>query len=86
MVHHKVFKDGALYDTLGALTMPKVKSGISLESELINQIDAIVEASTDLGASRSELIEAILSAFLKANTNPTEKARTILIKHRKGLI
>jgi metal-responsive CopG/Arc/MetJ family transcriptional regulator len=70
----------------GAPSMNKVKVGVSLERELLNQIDAIVQASKDLEASRSGVIEAILSAFFKSAVNHTEKARELLIKHRNGLV
>jgi hypothetical protein len=85
-VFRKVFKGGAPYDTLGAHSMSKVKFGVSLDRELLKKIDAVVEASRDLATCRSEVIEAILSAFLKTNIDPKEKARIILIKHRKALI
>jgi metal-responsive CopG/Arc/MetJ family transcriptional regulator len=64
----------------------KVKVGFSLERELLEKIDAIIEASRYLEPSQSEVVEAILAAFFKSPLNHMEKARELIIKRRKGLL
>jgi metal-responsive CopG/Arc/MetJ family transcriptional regulator len=64
----------------------KVKVGFSLERELLEMIDAIIEASRYLEPSQSEVVEAILAAFFKSPINHTEKARELIIKRRNGML
>ena len=65
---------------------PKVKIGVSLESEILNEIDAIVESSRYLDISRSQVIESILAAFLRSPFDHAEKVRDLVIRRRKELL
>ena len=49
-------------------------------------MDELVAESTDLGASRSEIVEAILTAFVQSESNHTERVREIIIRKRKGTL
>jgi metal-responsive CopG/Arc/MetJ family transcriptional regulator len=63
----------------------KVKVGVSLDRELLEKVDTLIEASKYLEPSRSE-VEAVLAAFFKSPLNHTEKARELVLKRRKGLL
>jgi metal-responsive CopG/Arc/MetJ family transcriptional regulator len=41
--------------------------GISVRIELVDELDLLVDECTDLGASRPEIVEAILIAYLQGN-------------------
>jgi metal-responsive CopG/Arc/MetJ family transcriptional regulator len=38
--------------------------GVSVRTELVEELDTLVDECSDLGASRSEIVEAILTAYL----------------------
>jgi metal-responsive CopG/Arc/MetJ family transcriptional regulator len=44
--------------------MSKEKFGISVDEDIVQQIDEFTDECDDLQASRSEIIEAILTAYL----------------------
>ncbi len=54
-----------------------------LDEEIINQLDIITAKSTDLGMTRSEAINAILTAFLNRQ-DKLEKCRRTVILQRTG--
>ena len=64
----------------------KVKVGFSIDEETVKQLDSILERSRSLQISRSELADAILTAFFKTQEKPLEKMRKLLILRRKGKI
>jgi metal-responsive CopG/Arc/MetJ family transcriptional regulator len=66
--------------------MSKNKIGVALSSDVIAKLDEIIELSTDLKMTRSEIINAILKAFFASKANPIEKGREIVIRCRKGLL
>jgi len=47
--------------------MSRTKMGISVRIELVDELDLLVDECTDLGASRPEIVEAILIAYLQGN-------------------
>jgi hypothetical protein len=49
-------------------------------------MDELVDACDDLGVSRSEIVEAILTAFVQSETNHVERVREIIIRKRKGTL
>jgi metal-responsive CopG/Arc/MetJ family transcriptional regulator len=65
---------------------PKVKIGVSLEREILAEIDAIVESSKHLNISRSQVIESILVAFLKSPFDHAEKVRDLVLRRRRDLL
>jgi len=64
----------------------KVKVGFAVDEEIVKRLDSVVESSRDLQTSRSELADAILAAFFKAQEKPLEKGRRLIILRRKGKI
>jgi len=48
-------------------------------------VDELVAESADLGASRSEIVEAILTAFVQSESNHAERVREIIIGNEKAL-
>ena len=49
-------------------------------------MDELVAEREDLGAAGSEIIEAILTAFVQSETNHVEQVRKIIIRKRKGAL
>ena len=45
----------------GALMVPKAKVGVSLDGEILREVDAIVESCKHMNISRSQVIESILA-------------------------
>ena len=65
----------------------KVKFGISINKELVQKIDGIVEQSDYLKISRSEIIESILWKFVLRHMDEKElaiNAVELVIRNRKG--
>jgi metal-responsive CopG/Arc/MetJ family transcriptional regulator len=66
--------------------MAKEKFGIAVDEEIVREVDELVAECDDLGASRSEIVEAILTAFVQSKTNQAEQVRKIIIRKRKGTL
>ena len=65
----------------------KIKFGISINKELVQKIDGIVEQSDYLKISRSEIIESILEKFVLGHMDEKElaiNAVELVIRNRKG--
>ena len=65
----------------------KMKFGISINKELVQKIDAIVDQSDYLKVSRSEIIETILWKFVLGHMDENElaiNAVELVIRNRKG--
>lgn len=67
----------------GALMTAKAKVGVSLDREILRQIDAIVKSSKHMNISRSQVIESILAAFLKSPFDHGEKLRDLVVRRRR---
>ena len=46
--------------------MAKEKFGVAVDEEIVQEVDELVAESAALGASRSEIVEAILTAFVQS--------------------
>ncbi|WP_143114505.1 MULTISPECIES: hypothetical protein [Haloferacaceae] len=57
--------------------------GVSVRTELVEELDTLVDECSDLGASRSEIVEAILAAYLQNDEERIEKTRELVIRNRK---
>ena len=66
--------------------MGKEKFGVAVDEEIVQELDELVAESADLGASRSEIVEAILTAFVQFESNHAERVREIIIRKRKGTL
>ena len=63
--------------------MTRTKMGVSVRTELVEELDTLVDECSDLGASRSEIVEAILTAYLQNDEERIEKTRELVIGNRK---
>ena len=66
--------------------MAKEKFGIAVAAEIAREVDELVAECDDLGASRSEIVEAILTAFVQSEANHAERVRKIIVQRRKGTL
>lgn len=64
--------------------MSKEKFGISVDEDIVQQVDELADECDDLQASRSEIIEAILTAYLRSDADHVERVRELIIRRRKG--
>ncbi len=62
----------------------KEKMGISIDWEVVENLNNTVKALKDLRISKSELIETILVAYFKAQANPIGKAKELITSRRQG--
>ena len=63
--------------------MTRTKMGVSVRTELVEELDTLVDECSDLGASRSEIVEAILTAYLQSDEERIERTRKLVIRNRK---
>jgi len=66
--------------------MGKEKFGVAVDEEVVQEVDELVAECADLGASRSEIVEAILTAFVHSESNHAERVREIIIRKRNGTL
>ena len=66
--------------------MTKEKFGIAVKEDIVQEVDELVAECDDLGASRSEIVEAILTAFIQSDSDHVEQVREIIIRRRKGTL
>jgi len=64
--------------------MSKEKFGVAVEEAVVREVDELVAECEDLGASRSEIVEAILTAFVRSETAHAERVRELIIRRRTG--
>lgn len=64
--------------------MGKTSFGIRIKEELVEKLDGIVSNSGYLRTSRSEVVEVILESYFKANNEPMEETRRLIILKREG--
>jgi len=50
------------------------------------EVDELVAECDYLGASRSEIINAILTAFIQSDSDHAKQMREIIIRKRKGTL
>ena len=66
--------------------MSKEKFGVAIDEEIVQEVDELVAECDDLGASRSEIVEAILTAFVQSEANHAKRMREIIIRKRRGTL
>lgn len=62
--------------------MSQTKFGVSVSTEIVEELDGLVEECADLKVSRSEIIEAILLAYLRTDADRVKKTRQLVIHNR----
>jgi metal-responsive CopG/Arc/MetJ family transcriptional regulator len=60
--------------------------GVSVADELVEELDDLTEQCVNLQASRSEVIEAILTAYFQGNIDHEARVRELIIRRRKGTL
>lgn len=63
--------------------MSKEKFGISVDEDIVQEIDELADECDDLQVSRSEIIETILIAYLRSDIDHVERVRELIIRRRK---
>ena len=63
--------------------MAKEKFGVAVDEEIVREVDELVAECDDLGVSRSEIVEVILTAFVQSALNHAERVREIIIRKQK---
>jgi metal-responsive CopG/Arc/MetJ family transcriptional regulator len=66
--------------------MAKEKFGVAVDEEIVREVDELVAECDDLGASRSEIVEAILTAFIQSESDHATQVREVIIRKRKGTL
>ena len=64
--------------------MAKMKFGVAVDEDIASEVDKLVDECDDLGASRSEIIEAILTAYIRSDSDHAKQVRKLIIRRRKG--
>ena len=59
---------------------------MAVDEEIVQEVDELVAECDDLGATRSEIVEAILTAFIQTESNHAEQVRKVIIRKRKGTL
>jgi metal-responsive CopG/Arc/MetJ family transcriptional regulator len=57
--------------------------GVSVRTEIVDELDTLVDECADLGASRSEIVEAILTAYLQNDEEQIKQTRELIIRNKK---
>jgi metal-responsive CopG/Arc/MetJ family transcriptional regulator len=62
--------------------MAKQRFGVSVPEETGDKLEELVEECADLGATRSEIIAAVLVAYLQSNDDEIARIRELLKQYR----
>jgi metal-responsive CopG/Arc/MetJ family transcriptional regulator len=66
--------------------MSNTEFGVSIADELVEELDELTEECVDLQASRSEVVEAILTAYFQSDVDHEARVRELIIRRRKGTL
>jgi metal-responsive CopG/Arc/MetJ family transcriptional regulator len=66
--------------------MSNTEFGVSISDELVEELDELTEQCVDLQASRSEVVEAILTAYFQGDIDHGARVRELIIRRRKGTL
>lgn len=75
-----------MHAVLSESTHGKRKFGVAVDEEIVEEVNELVAESTDLGASHSKIVEAILTAFVQSESNHAERVREIIIRKSKSAL
>ena len=64
--------------------MLNTEFGVSVAEELFEELDELICKCINLQASRSEVVEAILTACFQSDVNHEARVRELIIRRRKG--
>jgi len=60
--------------------MAKEKFGSAVDEEIVQEVDEFAVGCDKLGASRSEIVEAILTAFIQTKPDCAQQVRKVIIQ------
>ena len=66
--------------------MPNTEFGVSVAGELVEELEELTDECVDLQASRSEVVEAILTAYFQSDVDHEARVRELIIRRRKGTL
>lgn len=66
--------------------MSQTECGVAVAEELVDELDDLTEQCVDLQASRSEIVEAILTAYFRGDIDHEARVRELVIRRRKGTL
>jgi len=66
--------------------MAKEKFGEAVDEEIVREVDELVAECDNLRASRSEMIKAVLIAFIHSDSDQAKQVREIIVRKRKGTL
>ena len=66
--------------------MSNTEFGVSIANGLVEDLDELTEQCVDLQASRSEVFEAILTAYFQGDIDHEARVRELVIRRRKGTL
>lgn len=66
--------------------MAKEKFGIVVDEEIAQEVGKLVAECDDLGANRSGIVEAVLTAFIQSESDHAKRMRDVIIRKRKGTL
>ena len=66
--------------------MSNTEFGVSIAEGLVEELDELTEECVDLQASRSEVVEAILTAYFQSDVDHEARVRELIIRRRKGTL
>ena len=66
--------------------MSNTEFGASIADDLVEELDELTDQCIDLQASRSEVVEAILTAYFQGDIDHEERVRELIICRRKGTL
>lgn len=66
--------------------MSKEKFGIAVAEDITQELDGLVDECDDLQATRSEIVEAILTAYLRSDSNHVKNVRELTLPEEKGAL
>ena len=62
------------------LALAKTKFGVSIDDEIVQEMDKLVNECADLGASRSEIVEAVLTAYLESELSTNHRLNQLVLR------
>jgi len=66
--------------------MSNTEFGVSIADDLVEELDELTEQCIDLQASRSEVVEAILTVYFQGDIDHEARVRELIIRRRKGTL
>jgi metal-responsive CopG/Arc/MetJ family transcriptional regulator len=60
--------------------MTKMKFEVAVDEAIASEVNELVDECDDLGASRSEIVEAILTAYVRSDSDHAKQVRELIIR------